>query len=123
MIRRWGMAVLVLFAGAACVTADPPKTAPQPCWHGWWHHSAACPPIGCCPDDYVRKPFPLLTPIPCGGGPNDYCRKPFPSILPVKYCGSPNDYGRKLFPCLLCPPPSLYLQCVPYATSGCNAKP
>jgi hypothetical protein len=113
-MRRYGIGLVLGLAWITSAAADPPVQSP-PCWHGWWQHSKACPPIGCCPDDYHRKPFPLITSIPCGGGPDDYCRKPFPVIAPVKYCGRLDDYCRKPFPCLLCPPPSPYLQCGPAA--------
>src|SRR6516164_3072689 len=102
-----------LLLGIACVghvAADPPTAAPRHFWQHWW--TQACPPVGCCPDDYVRKPMPPICPLPCGGGPDDYCRKPMPCVPPLPH-GGPDDYCRKPLPCLLCPPLSPYLQCGP----------
>ena len=79
-----------------------------------------CPPTSCCPDDYARKPFPLIPCPPANCSPDDYCRKPFPLIPCLPRCGGPDDYCRKLMPYLLCPPLSPYLQCGPAA---CPARP
>jgi hypothetical protein len=72
-----------------------------------------CPSVGCCPDDYCRKPCPLINPLSYCGGCDDYCRKPEPCIANISRCGSCDDYCRKPLPCLLCPPQSPYLQCGP----------
>ena len=118
---------ICVLLGLACVShvaADPPSPlSPLPegegkgvralhhFWQHWW--TRACPSVGCCPDDYVRKPMPPICPLPCHGGPDDYCRKPMPYIRPVPCGGSVDDYCRKPLPCLLCPPLSPYLQCGP----------
>lgn len=70
-----------------------------------------CPSIGCCPDDYVRKPCPLIQPLCYCGAVDDFCRKAAPCISNLRYCGDCDDYCRKPLPCLLCPPLSPYLQC------------
>ena len=64
--------------------------AGEPCW-GWWRPwcplEQHCP---CCPDDYCKKPLPLLCPVrSCG--PDDYCPKPLPLTSPLK-CGGVDDY-------------------------------
>lgn len=104
-----GLALCLAWTGY--VHADPPDGTPHPFWHNWWHCGPVCPPVACCPDDYVHKPFPLLCPLPCGGGQDDYCRNPFPFVPAVPCCGSPDDYCRKPVPSLLCPPLTPYLQC------------
>jgi hypothetical protein len=122
MRMRFCIGLLLGLACASHVFADPPSPhallpeggghavkAPHHFWQRWW--TRACPSIGCCPDDYVRKPMPPICPLPCGGGPDDYCRKPMPYIRPVPCGGSVDDYCRKPLPYLLCPPLSPYLQC------------
>jgi hypothetical protein len=109
----------VLLAQAAFAGDQPGST-----WS--WHRSPAVDTNGChmlcgCPNDYCRKPWPCLQPVPCIGGPDDYCRKPFPCLIPVQYCGTHDDYCRKPWPCLLCPPTSPFLSCgIPEV--GCNSS-
>ena len=116
MARRWFIGFMLCFASVGYVIADP---SPGPFWHCLYR--PLCPPTGCCPNDYVHKPFPTICPIPCCGGPDDYCRKPFPCV-PTQHYGGPDDYCRKPFPTLLCPPLSPYLQCGPSdgPCDGCN---
>jgi hypothetical protein len=101
---------VILLASVGSAAADPPAPL-LPCWQRWWLGTANCPSVGCCPDDYCRKPLPCVPVVRCGG-PDDYCRKPLPCV-PVVRCGGPDDYCRKPLPCLLCPPWSPYLQCGP----------
>jgi len=82
-------------------------------WHSGWCRTSSCPPIGCCPDDYARKPCPNIAQVGHCGGPDDYCRKPMPDVTCVPHCGGPDDYCRKPMPCLLCPPITPYLRCGP----------
>ena len=102
-----GWAVCLTWAGF--VAADPPMATPRPFWQCWLYRPL-CPPVGCCPDDYARKPYPSIYQVGHCGGVDDYCRKPIPSV-PLTHCGGPDDYCRKPLPTLLCPPPSPYLQC------------
>src|SRR5262245_4973331 len=107
--------LLILIVSLTCTgmaAADPPK----------WTKASCCPNLGCCPDDYCKKPCPSICPVPCCGGPCDYCRKPFPYIAEVGRCGGPNDYCRKPMPCLLCPPTSPYLQCGTSDTGCCSKR-
>jgi hypothetical protein len=110
-----GMMICLTWAGH--VVADPPVVTSHSSCH-WFQYKPVCPSVGCCPDDYVRKPLPWLSPIACCGGPDDYCRKPFPTNLGVPTCGGPDDYCRKPLPRLLCPPWSPYLRCGP-PEAGC----
>ena len=75
----------------------------------WWNTSV-CPSLGGSPDDYCRKPCPMLTPVSRCGLHDDYCRKRPPCLTDVSHCGGVDDYCRKRMPCLLCPPLSPYLQ-------------
>jgi hypothetical protein len=111
MRARGCIGLVLCMAWAGYANADPPDGTPHPFWHGGWNWGQVCPSVGCCPDDYVPKPFPLLRPLPCGGGPDDYCRKPLPCVPAVPCGGSPDDYCRKPLPHLLCPPLTPYLQC------------
>ncbi|MCE9531028.1 MAG: hypothetical protein K8T89_07875 [Planctomycetes bacterium] len=79
----------------------------------WLLGPKTCPTVGCCPDDYCRRPCPIVVPVQCGGGPDDYCRRPCPIVVPVQCGGGPDDYCRKPIPCLLCPPQSPNLRCGP----------
>ena len=103
MTVRISIGVLLALACASLVSADPPAGTSRPFWQHLWSTSA-CPPVGGCPDDYVRKPMPSICPLPCGGSVDDYCRKPLPCIPALPRCGTPDDYCRKPLPCLLCPP-------------------
>jgi hypothetical protein len=116
---HWCVGLLLCLAWADHVNAQPQAQPRRPCWHDWCNWAPLCPPVGCCPDDYVRKPFPSLCPTPCCGGPDDYCRKPLPCVPAVPCCGGPDDYCRKPLPCLLCPPITPYLQCGP-ADGSCS---
>jgi hypothetical protein len=112
MKMRWCAGLLLCLAWAGRVNADGDWGLPCLSWLHW-SHWAVCPSVGCCPDDYVRKPFPRLYCVSHCGGPDDYCRKPFPPAPPLPCHGTPDDYCRKPFPTLLCPPHSPYLQCGP----------
>jgi hypothetical protein len=98
--------VLLGLTLVSSVAADPPRHL----WDRWWNRTSECPPIRCCPDDYVHKPMPCVPTIRCYD-PDDYCRKPMPCVPTIRCCG-PDDYCRKTLPCLLCPPLTPYLQCV-----------
>ena len=115
MTLRWCIGLAVCLALVGHVAADPPVGSPRALWQRWC--APVCPSVGCCPDDYCRKPIPCVPPVQCGG-PDDYCRKPIPCVPPVP-CGGPDDYCRKSLPCLLCPPASPYLQCGPANGPGC----
>jgi hypothetical protein len=101
-----GIALCLALAGS--VAADPPGEKPRWLHSHWW--TRVCPSLGCCPDDYVRKPMPPICLARCGER-DDYCRKPYPCLTDVSRCGGPDDYCRKSLPCLLCPPLTPYLQC------------
>lgn len=65
----------------------------------------------CCPDDYVRKPAPGVSPVPCCRA-DTYCPKAslvLPS--PTKSC-CPDDYRFKPRP-TLCSPANAWYKCVP----------
>jgi hypothetical protein len=120
-VHSW-LGLTLCLACSGQVGADLPAGNVQP--HSHWVRNGArtCPPVGACPNDYVRKPFPSILPIPRCGTTDDYCRKPLPSVPAVPRCGGPNDYCRKPLPNLLCPPLSPYLQCGPTDGScfGCG---
>jgi hypothetical protein len=109
----WCIGCLLCLAWAGYVNAEPPTGTPPPFWHGLGSWGRVCPSVGCCPDDYVHKPFPSICPISHCGGPDDYCRKLQPCVPALPHCGSPDNYCSKLFPCLLCPPVTPYLHCGP----------
>jgi hypothetical protein len=114
MDRRTKLAILVglLFLGHAAAQSP---TAPKGHRFPLWSCLNGCPNLGCCPDDYCRKPCPVINPISRCGSPDDYCRKPLPHLCNVPHCGTCNDYCRKPLPTLLCPPLTQYLQCPPPA--------
>lgn len=114
MTVRISLGILLSMAWVSFAGADPPIATARPFWQHWWSTSA-CPPVGCCPNDYVRKPMPAIGPVPRCGGVDDYCRKPLPCVPTVPRCGMPDDYCRKALPWLLCPPLSPFLQCGPSA--------
>ena len=113
--------LLLCLLCAAYISADPPGTEPDPYWRPRLFSGATCPRLGCCPNDYVHKPFPAIVPISHCGGVNDYDRKPLPHAPPLFRCGGPNDYCRKPLPYLLCPPFSPFLQCGP-SIGSCPAS-
>jgi hypothetical protein len=112
MTERYCLSVLCMLAYAGLGHS---QTAIQPS-RTFLHNLCnwpVCPPVRCCPDDYVHKPFPTICPLRYCGEPDDYCRKPLPNVPPLFRCGDPDDYCRKPLPALLCPAPSPYLQCGP----------
>src|SRR5688572_30645323 len=119
MGRRFLSLVLCLAWAGAGAAGTPPSG--EACRPGGGCDLNGCPSLGCCPDDYCRKPCPVLFPPALCGGPDDYCRKPFPCLGDVPRCGGPDDYCRKALPCLLCQPWSPYLRCGPPAP--CCAPP
>jgi hypothetical protein len=99
--------VLGFAAAAQTGSAQPPQPAPAGC------DACQCslPLLRGCPDDYCRKPFPLVHCIWCCE-PDDYCRKPYPWIWQMcHYCG-PDDYDRNPMPCCCRP------LCTSHYTSG-----
>jgi len=111
------LALIFCLASVHPVTAQTPQSRSFP-WLSFWTSTKTCPSVGCCPDDYCRKPCPILAPIARCGTPDDYCRKTAPCLLDVlRGCGC-DDYCRKTVPGLLCPPQSSYLRCAP-----CDAPP
>jgi hypothetical protein len=111
MARRCLVTILCLaWATAALAQAPRPKTNDRA---GFWRGGNCCPSLGCCADDYDRKPFPCIIPLARCGGPDDYCRKPQPCIIPIPRCGGCDDYCRKPLPSLLCPPCLPNLNCGP----------
>jgi hypothetical protein len=110
---RWrSLALILCVAWAGPGMAQTPQPRPFP-WLGIWTSTKTCPSIGCCADDYCRKPCPGILPISRCGTLDDYCRKPMPCVLDVLRCGSCDDYCRKMLPGLLCPPQSPGLRCTP----------
>ena len=107
---RFILGILLGLAWVSLASADPPAATTRPFWQRLWP-TTCCPPVGCCPDDYVRKPMPSICPLPRCGTVDDYCRKPQPCVPALPRCGLPDDYCRKTLPCLLCPTLSPYLQC------------
>lgn len=106
--QRFAVVLSLLWAGSGMAQTH---TRPHPWIWPWTNAGKTCPPIGCCPDDYCRKPCPVIVPVPRCGGPDDYCRKPMPCITDIPRCGTCDDYCRKPLPCLLCPPLTPYLKC------------
>jgi len=111
MTTRTCIGFVLSLALACSALAEPPVDAPRPHLLSHWLWTRNCPPTGCCPDDYCRKPLPIVPLVHCGGH-DDYCRKPLPTV-PLVHCGGHDDYCRKPLPTLLCPPLSPYLQCGP----------
>ena len=107
--RPFALLVCLLVADHAAAQHPP---APRHPWHGIWSMLNGCPPLGCCPDDYCRKPMPAAPPRDCGGA-DDYCRKPMPCISSIPRSCICDDYCRKPLPTMLCPPLTPYLQCGP----------
>jgi hypothetical protein len=109
---RWlSLAMIVCLAWGGRSMAQSPHARPT----SWLNcfSTKVCPSIGCCPDDYCRKPMPCLYDVLPGCNGDDYCRKPMPCLYDVlRGCGG-DDYCRKAMPCLLCPPLSPSLQCAP----------
>jgi len=105
------MIVILVWAGQG-ISQSPSRQ------HSWFDFWKTCPSTGSCPDDYCRKPCPMIIAVPRCGGPNDYCRKPMPCLKDLLRGGSCDDYCRKPLPCLLCPPASPYLRCVPCEVHG-----
>ncbi|HMF17977.1 MAG TPA: hypothetical protein VKE98_12260 [Gemmataceae bacterium] len=120
MAKRYFVGFMLCFVLAGFATADPADGSSRSFWHCVFWESL-CPPTGCCPDDYVIKPFPAIHRVPCCGSEDDYCIKPFPCV-PTQHCGGPDDYCPKPFPTLLCPPHSPYLQCGPSPCDACNHR-
>jgi hypothetical protein len=119
MLKHCWIAVLLGLVWAGSVAATDPQVWGLPhLWRPWWNGGRVCPSVGCCPDDYCRKPMPCICPVPRCGSCDDYCRKPMPCLCPVPRCGSCDDYCHKPLPCLLCPPLTPYLQCGP--DPGCS---
>ena len=119
MSVRWFLGVVLSLACAGTLHAEPPTTSNWWCGLGKWTWTQNCPSTGCCPDEYMRKPFPSICPVCYCGGPDDYCRKPLPCVPALPYCGGPDDYCCKPMPCLLCPPLTPWLQCGP-ADGSCS---
>src|ERR1043166_2082302 len=101
-------AVVLCLACAGTAMAQSPTRST--CWP-WTSCAKTCPSIGGCPDDYCRKPCPVLCPVLRCGAADDYCRKPSPCLTNIASGGACDDYCRKALPSLLCPPCSPYLQC------------
>lgn len=114
--RTLTLALCLVCLGQAAAQSHGPRS-----WFGgWWK---TCPSIGCCPDDYDRKPCPTLIPLPPCNGPDNYCRKIMPWLSDIPHCGSPDDYCRKSIPSLLCPPFSPHLQCGPVGSCMPGKRP
>lgn len=65
----------------------------------------------CCPDDYVRKPSPCVTPVACRCA-DRYCSKPGVVLpCPQKQC-SPDNYCPKPVPSLCRPIANEWYKCV-----------
>jgi hypothetical protein len=118
---RWlPLAAILFLASAGPLTAQTPIPK-HGAWFDFWTCAKTCPGVGCCPDDYARKPCPLIL-TTRGGGPDDYCRKPMPCVADLLRCGGPVDYCRKPMPTLLCPPLSSFLRCAPPVASCVPCK-
>ena len=98
--------VAYIVCSTICLGGEPKHS--KPCGR----EQCCCPPpIGCCPDDYCRKPWPC---IPCLSGCfecDNYCRKPFPCIPCLSGCFECDNYCRKPYPDF-CWPVSRDLKCV-----------
>src|SRR5215218_6729370 len=104
---RWWIVWLIVATTSAQALAECPSACTPFC-HSSWLSPQVWPRIGCCPDDYVRKPCINCLVVPRCGTCDDYCRKPMPCV-PLTRCGSEDDYCRKPMPTLLCPRPSEYM--------------
>ena len=110
--RSW-ILLLILLAGAGCANPERGDRVRGLLVDCPWLRTRECPPLPCCPDDYVCKPQPRICPVRYCGECDDYCVKPMPCIANICRCGSCDDYCAKSLPCLLCPPLTPYLQCGP----------
>ena len=81
MTTRTCIGFVLSLALACSALAEPPVDAPRPHLLSHWLWTRNCPPTGCCPDDYCRKPLPTLL-----------C----PPLSPYLQCGPPNG------PCATC---------------------
>jgi hypothetical protein len=115
---RWWTSVMLI---AACATQT--EAADPFGWRSSWRNCnptmRICPSMGCCPDDYDRKPCPAISACLIHRGPDDYCRKPLPCLPAVAWNGDQDDYCRKPMPCLLCPNSPAWFQCG--ALRNCDA--
>ena len=112
-MKRWrstlGLAFALSLCSALCWGGDP---ATKGSWLSGLIPCCGPPSIGCCPDDYCRKPLPCVPcPSPCRLC-DDYCRKPFPCIPCPVNCRTCDNYCRKPFP-HFCWPVTGNLVCVP----------
>jgi hypothetical protein len=102
--------VAQLMAGPAITSADESssvaKVPPSKALGGVDH----CPL--CCPDDYIRKPSPSVSPV-SSCSPDTYCSKP-PLVLPSPEMSCyPDDYGPKPPPSPCRPMTNAWYKCVP----------
>jgi len=105
----WLALVLVFLAGNR-LPAEPPEPGSSAWSWKYWCHPGLWGPWSC-PDDYCRKPPPLVD-CPKWCGPDDYCRKPPPVVGCPKWCG-PNDYLPKPPPCVGPPLVGSWYRCGP----------
>jgi hypothetical protein len=117
-MARLPLAVILMLIWTGMNMAQSPCSEKKHCLSA----TNGCHSLGCCPDDYRRKPCPAIYPIGHCGGCNDYCRKAMPCIGDIARCGSCDDYCRKPLPTLLCPPCSPYLRCGPADTCCLPAR-
>ena len=100
-------AVLVLVLWGLSVFAESPRSGPTCCKTS----ECSLPILKGCPDDYCRKPMPVIKCVSCGG-PDDYCRMPWPRIWQMYSCGGDDDYDRKPCPSPCRPMDTSQYRCV-----------
>ncbi len=107
---RLGMLIVVtvVTAGPSMVRADGASCDAKAALCGVGH----CPL--CCPDDYIRKPAPCVSPVSCCC-PDTYCPKPCLVLPCPAKCCCPDDYCPKPLPSLCRPMTNPWYKCVPLA--------